>query len=63
MHRIRRFLLENISTGGVSIPLKKIMSLVTLGSQHLTSSRQGVNEIRRFLRLIEHISGSFQYLT
>ena len=41
--------------------LKKFMALAALGSCHVTSSRQGVNENLQFSRFLEHISESFQY--
>ena len=43
------------------ITLKK-NALVSEGSCHVTSSRQGVNENLQFWRVLEHISETFQYL-
>ena len=42
------------------LTFKKIFkTLAVLGSCHVTSSRQGVNENLWFSRFLEHISGSF----
>ena len=40
---------------------KKFMALAALGSCHVTSSQQGVNENLQLSRFLEHISVSFQY--
>ena len=41
--------------------IEKFKPLATLGSCHVTTSRQGVNKNLRFFRFLEHISESFQY--
>ena len=42
---------------------KNFKALAALGSCHLTSSRQWVNENLQFSRLLERISDSFQYFS
>ena len=39
----------------------KLYALASLGSCHVTSSRQGVNENLQFSRFLKHVSEKFRY--